>query len=273
MIREDRKGFQILNGFRQTPLDSPPAHVNGQPRVTLNDVSSPSDFFAHQLEGLDCALKAMETRVSSLLEDRCRIGRDLHDCVLQSLYAIGLNLEVAWNPIPHHSTESKPQHDHLVAQLNQLIHEVRVMIESLEEGTIRDFDMAEELVSLQAAYEQGGRLDIRLDLDLSALDNFTAEEQREILNIVREALSNCARHADATHVTVAIRRRGSRIRISIADNGRGFALNDSCRKGYGLTNMDTRARKLGGKLRVKPTSGQGTTIIVDFSLTPILAEI
>ena len=272
-MRKEKEGFQIVNGFRRSWTDWNDNSSNLGVSLDGNRTDPRSSLGSFGEESLANALKAMEHRVSGLLEDRRRLGRDLHDCVLQSLYAIGLNLEIAWNPSPHHSPDSKRPHDHLVAQLNQLIHEVRVMIESLEAGTIRDFDMAEELVSLQAAYEQGGRLDIRLDLDLSALDNLTAEEQREILNIVREALSNCARHADATHVTVAIRRRGSRIRISIADNGRGFALNDSCRKGYGLTNMDTRARKLGGKLRVKPTSGQGTTIIVDFSLTPILAEI
>jgi signal transduction histidine kinase len=216
------------------------------------------------------ALKAMEQRVNVLLEDRYRLAQDLHDCILQSLYAIGLTLEVSRQPESSSPSTVQETYDRAVAQLNHLIRDVRAMIESLEAGTLREFDFSAELSSLQATYEQGGRLTIRLDLDETALSNLTREEQREILNIVREALSNCARHAEATEAVVAIRMRGSRVRISVVDNGRGFTLTNGCRKGYGLTNMETRARKLGGSFRVSSTLGRGTTVMIDLPLSSVL---
>ncbi|MFN3681267.1 MAG: sensor histidine kinase [Nitrospira sp.] len=216
------------------------------------------------------ALKAMEQRVNALLEDRYRLAQDLHDCILQSLYALGLTLETSRQSESSLLATVQETYDQAITQLNHLICDVRAMIDSLEAGTIREFDFAAELSSLQATYEQGGRLTIRLELDETALSNLTREEQREILNIVREALSNCARHAEATEAVVAIRMRESRIRISIIDNGRGFTLNSSCRKGYGLTNMETRARKLGGSFRVSSTLGRGTTIMIDLPLSSVL---
>ncbi|MCP9456515.1 MAG: ATP-binding protein, partial [Nitrospira sp.] len=216
------------------------------------------------------ALKAMEQRVNALLEDRYRLAQDLHDCILQSLYALALTLETSRQSESSLLATVQETYDQAITQLNHLICDVRAMIDSLEAGTIREFDFAAELSSLQATYEQGGRLTIRLELDETALSNLTREEQREILNIVREALSNCARHAEATEAVVAIRMRESRIRISIIDNGRGFTLNSSCRKGYGLTNMETRARKLGGSFRVSSTLGRGTTIMIDLPLSSVL---
>lgn len=270
---KDRKGLQILDGFRHSFLDSPGTRVNGHPRPRQEEGSTYSHFLEPRKDDLVSALTAMEHRVNGLLEDRRRIGRDLHDSVLQSLYAIGLNLEASRNTSFHHPPESTRPPDLLVAQLNQLIQEVRVMIESLEADTIRDFDMVAELDALRTTYEQSGRLCVELDLQPRALDNLTNEEEREILNIVREALSNCARHADATRVIVAVRMRGTRIRVSIADDGRGFNLSDGCHRGYGLSNMETRARNLGGTMRVRSAIGQGTAITAEFSLAPLLAHI
>jgi signal transduction histidine kinase len=272
-VRKGKNGFQIVNGFRDswTGWDDNRSGLGTSLDRTASVPDSPlGSFGANDIAN---ALIAMEHRVSGLMEDRRRLGRDLHDCILQSLYAIGLNLEVSRHPSTHQSTESPQPHDQLVGQLNRLIREVRAMIESLESDTIQDFDMAGELMSLQTTYEQAGRLHIQLDLDRSALASLTMEEQTDLLNIIREALSNCVRHADAGHVVVAIRKRGSGIRVSIADDGRGFTLGDDCRRGYGLTNMDARARKLGGVLRVKPTNGRGTTVSVDLSLSSILTPI
>jgi signal transduction histidine kinase len=160
-----------------------------------------------------------------------------------------------------------------VEQINQLIHEIRRMIRGLEAGTVQAFDLASELSTLCATYEQVGRVQMTLDLQPAAVDVLTNEEEQEILNIVREALSNCVRHANATQATVSIRMRGTRVRVSIGDDGVGFVLTDGQSRGYGLANMDARARKLGGTLRVQSKRGRGTHIIAEFSLEPILAPV
>ncbi|MDP3090028.1 MAG: sensor histidine kinase [Nitrospira sp.] len=268
------KRLHIIDGFRQSP---PLArrHQFGQGEGQRR--SSESHRFpklAPPAGGqLTVALKATEKRLSSLLEDRNRISRDLHDSVLQSLYAIGLSLETS------HRTNTSPRpgadrpYSHAVDQLNRLIHEVRGIIKGLADGSVQDMDLSEELRQVAGSYEQLSGVTITLSLQPSALDVLTREEEQEILNIVREALSNCVRHAQATHAEVTIRTHGNRVRISICDDGKGFVETGAHPKGYGLMNMEARARKLGGSLLLRSKPGQGTRISAEFLLEPILAPV
>lgn len=112
---------------------------------------------------------------------------------------------------------------------------------------------------------------MKLDLQHGAIDILTKEEEREILSIVREAVSNCIRHAHATEIVVSIRMSGRRIRLSILDDGIGFST--AHLRGYGLANMETRAQRLGGTLRVQSKVGKGTQVLVEFSLEPLLVSV
>jgi signal transduction histidine kinase len=147
------------------------------------------------------------------------------------------------------------------------------MIRELESGTVQEFDLSSELNTLRTTYEQTGRLRVKLDLQRTALEVLTNEEEREILNIAREALSNCARHAHASCATVSVRMRETRIRVTIQDDGVGFstAVDHPC--GYGLANMEARAKKLGGTLRVQSKTGGGTQVTAEFSLEPVLTPV
>lgn len=266
-MTQGKTSFQLLEGGRLSTSTLSTARSVRPPKELLD---------RHRSEpcanDLTTARKATEQRIHQLLEDRSRIGRDLHDCVLQSLYAIGLTIETA-HRLRHNSQESKVSESDMTPQINQLIHEVRGIIHELESGTMQEFDLSAELTALRMTYEQTGRLDVKLDLQRNAIEVLTHEEEREILNIVREALSNCARHAHATHAVVSIRMRDTRVRISIHDDGIGFAQAPGSSRGYGLTNMETRAKKLGGTLRIQSGSGKGTQITAEFSLEPLLTSI
>ncbi len=222
---------------------------------------------------LTTVFKATEQRLHRLLEDRSRIGRDLHDCVLQSLYAIGIGIETNQKLRQDNDQEDKVDAGRMIGQINQLIHEVRSMIRELESGTVQEFDLSSELNTLRTTYEQTGQLRVKLDLQRTALEVLTNEEEREILNIAREALSNCARHAHASCTTVSVRMRDTRIRVTIQDDGVGFSLAVGQPRGYGLTNMEARAKKLGGSLRVQSKPGGGTQVTAEFSLEPILTSV
>lgn len=272
-MMKDRKGLQLIEGFRHSLSGTKPSRAD-QDSLALQG----GDFAHFQMrepvkDGLTSALKATERRLSMLLEDRNRIGRDLHDCVLQSLYAIGLNLAAARRVNPRDPPEIQESYDRIIEQLNRLIHEVRGMVQSLERGTVQEFDLASEISTLSEIYEQAGQLRIELDLQPKAIEILTNEEEQEILNIVREALSNCVRHANATRATVSIRSRGTRVRVSISDDGTGFVTADLAHRGFGLGNMAARARKIGGTLRVQSKLGRGTHIIAEFSLEPILTPV
>jgi signal transduction histidine kinase len=267
-MEKDSKGLRLIHGSDQKSLDverpSPQAdsHTNSIMRQTPRSSSD-----------LIMSLRATEARLSSLLEDRSRISRDLHDSVLQSLYAIGLSLETSHRISALPRSGANRAYSHAVDQLNRLIHEVRGIIKGLAGGSVQDMNLSEELRQLAGSYEQLSSVTITLSLQPSALDVLTREEEQEILNIVREALSNCVRHAQATHAEVTIRTQGNRVRISISDDGKGFVETGAHPKGYGLMNMEARAKKLGGSLLLRSKPGQGTRLTAEFLLEPILTPI
>jgi signal transduction histidine kinase len=273
-MMDGRKRLRILNGFRASSprvMSSRAAHV---PVTERSQDFRPLWSDDTNIQDLNEALKAMEQRLNALLEDRSRLGRDLHDGILQSLYAIGLSLEAVRRANLPQSPEADRAHHGVIGQINQLINEIRHAIRGLTEGTVQDFDLFSELLALRATYDQVGRVRITLDLEPEALEVLTKEEEREILHIVREALSNCMRHAHATHVELALRRRGEKIQLAIRDDGTGFSTADgSTKRGYGLANMETRARKIGGTLRVRSACGHGTDITAEFTLEPMLVPV
>lgn len=269
-----KKRFQVLAGYRQTPPRLMVNQAEHNPVAELGKKLGPLQQGETLSQELIDAMQAMEQRLNALLEDRSRLGRDLHDGILQALYAIGLNLEATRRTSLPHSPEADLAHHGAIGQINQLINEIRQVIRGLTEGTVQDFNLFTELFALKATYDQVGRACITLDLEPEALEVLTKEEERELLHIVREALSNCMRHAHATHVKLALRRCGEKIQLTIRDNGTGFSTaNSSAKKGYGLTNMETRARKIGGALRVRSVPGHGTDITAEFSLEPVLVPV
>ena len=267
-MEKDSNGLHLIHGsdHRRPDIEQPsPVSSSRMNSIMRQTPRSSGDLIM--------SLRATEARLSSLLEDRSRISRDLHDSVLQSLYAMGLSLETS------HRTNTSPRprgdrpYSHAVDQLNRLIHEVRGIIKGLADGSVQDMDLSQELKQLAGSYEQLGSITITLSLQSSALDVLTREEEQEILNIVREALSNCVRHARATHAEVTIRTHGNRVRISICDDGKGFVETGAHPKGYGLMNMKARAKKLGGSLLLRSKPGHGTRITAEFLLEPILAPV
>jgi len=269
-----RKRLQILDGYRGSPPQLMSSRADQAPVTERRQDFQPLWSDETSSQDLNEALKAMEQRLNALLEDRSRLGRDLHDGILQSLYAIGLNLEAARRANLPESPEANRAHHGVIGQINQLINEIRHVIRGLTEGTVQDFDLFSELFALKTTYDQVGRVRITLDLEPEALEVLTKEEEREILHIVREALSNCLRHAHATHVELALRRRGEKIHLTIRDDGTGFTTAaGSVKRGYGLANMEARAKKIGGTLRVRSACGHGTDVTAEFALEPMLVPV
>ena len=270
-MRQERNGLRLLDGFWNSRVDARPDH--GSTHSRLHEGSSPLPGTPKK-EELKDALKTMERRLSTLLNDRTHLGRDLHDGVLQSLYAIGLSIETTRRGEPRMTPQSQHSIAGIVGQINRLIDEIRHMIRRLEEGVVHEFDLKAELQALKTAYDQVGHIRITLDLQSAAIEILTKEEEREILHIVREALNNCVRHAHAAHAKIAIRKRGEKILVTVCDDGTGFTTAaGSIKRGYGLANMEARAKKIGGTLRVQSEPGHGTDITAEFSLEPILVPV
>ena len=270
-LTKDRQGFKILDGFRQ----SPGKRANQRASRTSHDTaeSLPCRLSEQVENSLASALKASEQRLSALLHDRSRIGRELHDSVLQALYAIGLTLAQAPELRRGAPQDGLRVRDQASDQLHKLIQDIRRMILSVESDRVDPFRLVSELQALAQTVEGVSEVGIRVRVDPAAEEILTGEEARELVTITREALSNCVRHACATRIVISLRHIGPRVQLSICDNGSGFDVEHGSAKGIGFAHMRDRVRKIGGRLNIQSTVGRGTCIIADVYLEPILTTV
>jgi signal transduction histidine kinase len=205
--------------------------------------------------------------LNQALEEKIHFGRDLHDGLIQSLYAVGLTLESAKPLLQANPAEAEQRLDQCLAQLNRAIRGVRDYITGLAPDKLRriNFTRAVELM----LEELGGARKITLaaTIDEDAATALAPAQTTEILQIVREAMSNSLRHGKATELTVRLHRNDRGIGLLVQDNGRGF--NPAGESGgIGLGNMRARAEQLQATLRIDSQPNTGTRVIV----TLLLAE-
>jgi len=269
---KDRRGLQILEGFRDSTGKLARQQVSLAREIPCA-ITEPVPFLVREQIGnnLASALQASEQRLSALLHDRTRIGRELHDSVLQALYAIAVSL--AQFPESHRDMPSAlPRSEgRATYQLNKVIRDIRRMILSVESDSVDPYRLVYELQALAQTCERVSGLRIRVAVTPSAEEILTGQEARELVAIAREALSNCLRHARASRIVIALRRSGSRVQLRIYDNGSGFAVDRAEAKGLGFAQMEDRIRKIGGRLNIQSTLGRGTCITADVYLEPVLA--
>jgi two-component system NarL family sensor kinase len=261
----NRFPFHIIEGFRGATRGHEPA-VTSDANHILEIIGEATD------NNLSLVLEACQKRLDALLEDRNRIGRHLQDRVLQPLFAITSKLASHRQACTDLPSDTSCSQDQSLLQLNKLIQEIRSIIRNLEEGAVQEFDLMSEMRSMINCYEPLGELAIELIIQSHALQLLTQEEKREVFSITREAVNNCVRHAQATRAIIELNHSGAKIRLTITDNGTGFCPVHTRSHGYGLPNIQTRVRKLGGQLHVRSRKGRGTKIVAEFPLEPIMTS-
>jgi signal transduction histidine kinase len=191
----------------------------------------------------------------AVFEDRDRIARDLHDLVIQRLYATGMSLQGTVSLIA--SPEVAGRVSVAVDALDETIREIRSSIFALQTRQDAKPPGLRARI-LQVADEATGILGFPPTLQLDGrLDDAVPDDVSDhLLGVLREAISNAARHSGASKVEVQVRAAGE-LSLTVRDNGSG--IKDSGRRS-GLANMDERAVSLGGSFRVGPASGGGTEL-------------
>jgi signal transduction histidine kinase len=207
-------------------------------------------------------LSNVEKQLIQLKESRERLGRDLHDHIIQSIYAMGLNIEEC-RQLLNEPGKAEPRLRTALDEVNGVIRELRNVIQGLETNAIQpaEFRTALKSLALMLGGETSSR--VRLDLDQDALDQLTPPQATELVHIAREALSNSVRHGKALTTTFGLHLLGGKIRFSIEDDGCGFDTNNTQVKGYGLRNMAKRAEGLGAAFEIQSQEGIGTRINLD----------
>jgi signal transduction histidine kinase len=199
----------------------------------------------------------------AIVEERERIGRDLHDGIIQSIYAVGLSLEDVPDLMADEPEVAKARVERAIDSLDQSIRDIRNFIFGLRPELLEQAGLVGGLAALADEFRVNSMVDV--DLDTASVDesNLSSEVVAQLLSIAREALSNIARHSKATQGRVHIEARGEIVELAIEDNGVGFDQSEPRSLGHqGLVNMSARAASIGGHLEVRSESGVGTRIIV-----------
>lgn len=208
------------------------------------------------------ALRLSEEELREAFEERQRLSEDLHDNLLQSLYAVGMGLELTKQRVRRTSHVNAKRLEGSVAQLNEVIREVRSFIPRMHTPTVTTGSVADALRALVGSFVAIGAGDIALIIDPDAAALMAPEQSTHVLAIAREALSNSIRHTKATERTLAIQRIRGSICMKITDNGHGFSISRQQTQGMGLKNMKARARKLGARIAIASAPGKGTHVTV-----------
>jgi len=201
------------------------------------------------------------------LDERAQLSRDLHDGLIQTLYAIGMNLASIGPLLRQQPEQAEEAIDQTRTELNASIRELRSFISRLEPAaTEKDFAKAVRLlVDFMQTAAPAVRLDVAIDEALAA--RLPVEQCTQLLYIVREALSNAVRHSRGSRIAVSLRPAAQAAALlTVQDDGRGFDPSEPRLGGHGLDNMAERALQLGGELELKSQPGRGTLVTVRLPL-------
>ncbi len=220
-------------------------------------------FAAHAGIAMENARLHEQEQRLAILEERQRIGRDLHDGVIQSIYAVGLMLDDALEVVPEDPEGASEKIEHAIESINLTIRDIRNFIFGLRPEPLDQAGLVEALAAMAEEFRVNTMIDIALEVNGPADFEMPADDTMQMLHLTREALSNVARHARATHAEIRLAANERALELAIVDDGVGF--DPTARRGpghMGLGNMRTRAAELGGELLVESAVGRGTRVAV-----------
>jgi signal transduction histidine kinase len=263
------RGHPDMRSFLGVPIVAPEGvigafyltHKEGAATFDDGDQQVIELLAAHAAIAITNARLLERSRELSILSERNRLALDLHDAVSQKLFGVVLAAESAGTLLERDAGAARGQVDRVGELAREALDELRVLIHELRPpdlerdglcGTLRK--QVDVLRRLHPAR-----------IELEAQDGATAGAQRdpEVLRIAQEAITNALRHAGAQRVVVRlVTVDGTGLRLDVADDGRGFDPHDPELRArrLGLTSMEERARRLGGRLEIRSSPGDGTTV-------------
>ena len=234
----------------------------GRPAFGSADIPLLESFAEQASLALEYARAVSEISRLGMIEDRERIARDLHDGVIQSLFAVGIGLQGTAAVVG--DTRLADRIQQFVTEIDRVIGDVRSYIFGLRPSVLSGGNLANTLEQLAHEFEERSRVTVIVEIDVS-LEEVLSSSAAQIVHVVREALSNVGRHAGATTCRVSIRRDGSTAVVEIDDDGGGFDTALATR-GMGMGNLAERAETIGGTLEIDSQPGFGTTVRVRIPL-------
>jgi len=199
----------------------------------------------------------------AVLEERERIGMDLHDGIIQSIFGVGLSLEGALHSIEEDPDDVKRRIQYSIDGLNQAIRDLRAYIMDLRPRQMGANGLVSGVKSLISEFRANTFAEVKfITPEIEAID-MPQPHSLALFHICQEALANIAKHAKAKNVQIALWSTSERVLLEINDDGNGFDIEKKNTSiGHGLANMQTRARSIGGEVDITSVINEGTTILV-----------
>ena len=232
----------------------------GADEFTAADERLAEMFALHAGIAIENARLHAQVRGLAVVEERDRISRDLHDGIIQSLYAVSLSLEDV-PEMPQEEVEERV--DRAIDAIHGAIRDIRLFIHGLSGEATDGRDLAGGLLALANEARHSTLVEVDVEVDRAAAPPVTESQGTQLLQLVREALSNAIRHGRPSRIVVRLVQADGRSRIEVADDGVGFDPGVAARGQHrGLSNMRARASAAGADTWIESRPGSGTRIVV-----------
>jgi signal transduction histidine kinase len=224
-----------------------------------------------QLQGKEAMVSQLLAKVlTAQEEERARLARELHDIIGQSLTAIIMTTTAVEYSLPTEYVSGKEKLGHVRVIATQALEDLRNLIFNLRPEALDDLGLVLALRSqAKECLEPAG---VRVRIRSTGLnDRLPPEVEMSVFRVVQEAITNIARHAQASEANILLTRKDGRLVVRVEDNGVGFnpeQLMDDKRKDWGIRGMEERISLLGGKFYIGSQPGKGTVVLAEVPLGP-----
>ena len=200
----------------------------------------------------------------AVVSERNRIARDMHDGLVQYVYALGLQLEHARDLVASEPEGVAPVLTSAIQQTNHVLSEMRTFIYQLRPIIMQEKEIGQWVLDLCRQFQEATGIPVRAQVDASGGDELSPAISIALFRIIQEALANIYKHAEATQASLTLDFSAEAARLVIEDDGRGFDVDRrparGMEQGHGLANIEERVRELGATLDLESALGAGTRL-------------
>src|SRR5438874_942751 len=200
----------------------------------------------------------------AVVAERNRIARDMHDGLVQYVYALGLQLEHARDLVAEHPGAVAPVLTSSIQQTNHVLSEMRTFIYQLRPIIMKEKEIGQWVLDLCRQFQEATGIPVQAEVGAPAEDALSPAISIALFRIIQETLANIYKHAEATRATLSLDFGASGARLVIEDDGHGFDVDArparAIQEGHGLANIEERVRELGGTLDLESAPGAGTRL-------------
>jgi len=235
--------------------------VSGQ-EFTAADQALVETFARHAGIAIENARLHEQVQRLAVVDERERISKDLHDGIIQSIYAVGLSLEDVPELMDEDPDEVVRRVERAIESLHLTIRDIRNFIFGLRPELLSGMTLIGGLAATTEEFRHNSMIDVELESN-GLIEEPTVDTTAHLLGIVHEALGNIARHSGASRAVITVSASDGWLDLAVTDNGRGFDPANAATIGHqGLVNMRERAEGIGATMTIDSGATTGTTVRV-----------